>query len=73
MAMRVFTAFGPSKVEKKNDAIRFGAAQIASLALFTPALSHPEVIVQAVAARDHARASAFAKKNNIPDVRTSYK
>jgi hypothetical protein len=32
MVMRVFTAFGPPKVEKKNDAIRFGilgAAQIA--------------------------------------------
>ncbi|OQE21550.1 hypothetical protein PENFLA_c014G04945 [Penicillium flavigenum] len=42
------------------------------LALITPALSHPEVIVQAVAARVHARASAFAKKHNIPDVRTSY-
>lgn len=42
------------------------------LSLITPALSHPEVIVQAVAARDHDRASAFAKKHNIPDVRTSY-
>ncbi|KAJ6009566.1 hypothetical protein N7499_005036 [Penicillium canescens] len=75
MVMRVFTAFGPPKVEKKNDAIRFGvlgAAQIAPLALITPALSHPEVIVQAIAARDHARASEFAKKHNIPDVRTSY-
>ncbi|KAJ9481875.1 hypothetical protein VN97_g11582 [Penicillium thymicola] len=75
MVMRVFTAFGPPKVEKKNDVIRFGilgAAQIAPLALITPALSHPEVIVQAIAARDHARASAFAKKHNIPDVRTSY-
>ncbi|OQD66172.1 hypothetical protein PENPOL_c005G07330 [Penicillium polonicum] len=48
MVMRVFTAFGPPNVEKKNDAIRFGilgAAQIAPLALITPALSHPEVIV----------------------------
>ncbi|CAG8900251.1 unnamed protein product [Penicillium egyptiacum] len=75
MLMRVFTAFGPPKVEKKNDAIRFGilgAAQIAPLALITPALSHPDVIVQAVAARDYARASAFARKHNIPDVRTSY-
>ncbi|KAJ5452801.1 Oxidoreductase N-terminal [Penicillium cf. griseofulvum] len=75
MVMRILTAFGPPKAEKKNDAIRFGifgAAQIAPLALITPALSHPEVIVQAVAARDHARASAFAKKHNIPDVCTSY-
>ncbi|KAJ5740975.1 Oxidoreductase N-terminal [Penicillium malachiteum] len=75
LVSRVFTAFGPPKVEKKNDAIRFGilgAAQIAPLALITPATSHPEVIVQAIAARDHARATAFAKKHNIPDVRTSY-
>ncbi|KAJ5087757.1 Oxidoreductase N-terminal [Penicillium angulare] len=73
--MRIFTAFGPPKAEKKSDAIRFGilgAAQIAPLALITPALSHPEVIIQAVAARDHTRASAFAKKHNIPDVHTSY-
>ncbi|KAJ6109451.1 Oxidoreductase N-terminal [Penicillium sp. IBT 16267x] len=72
---RVFTAFGPPKVEKKDDAIRFGilgAAKIAPLALITPALSHPEVIVQAVAARDRARAEEFAKKHSIPDVRVSY-
>ncbi|KAJ5588038.1 Oxidoreductase N-terminal [Penicillium hordei] len=42
------------------------------LSFITPALSYPEVIVQVVAARDHARASAFAKKHNIPDVRSSY-
>ncbi|KAF9248397.1 hypothetical protein DTO013E5_9897 [Penicillium roqueforti] len=69
MIMRVFTAFGPPKVEKKNDAIRFGilgAAQIAPLALITPALSHSEVIVQAIAARDHACASAFSKSRTSP-------
>ncbi|KAJ5287255.1 Oxidoreductase N-terminal [Penicillium angulare] len=73
--MRIFTAFGPPKAEKQSGAIRFGilgAAQIAPLALITPALSHPEVIVQAIAARDYTRASEFAKKHNIPDVRTSY-
>ncbi|KAK9364733.1 hypothetical protein V1509DRAFT_613191 [Lipomyces kononenkoae] len=31
-----------------------------------------EVIVQAVSARDHARAEEFAKKHGIPDVRDSY-
>ncbi|KAH8701827.1 putative oxidoreductase [Talaromyces proteolyticus] len=72
---RVFTAFGPPTIEKKSDAIKFGilgAAKIAPLALITPAKSHPEVIVQAVAARDRARAEEFAKKHGIPDVRGSY-
>ncbi|PYI02776.1 putative oxidoreductase [Aspergillus sclerotiicarbonarius CBS 121057] len=72
---RVFTAFGPPAVEKKSDAIRFGilgAAKIAPLALITPVKSHPEVIVQAISARDHARAEEFAKKHGIPQVRSSY-
>jgi predicted dehydrogenase len=38
----------------------------------TPALSHPEVIVQAIAARDRTRAEEFAKKNGIPEVKDSY-
>jgi predicted dehydrogenase len=38
----------------------------------TPAKSHPEVIVQAIAARDRARAEEFAKKHGIPDVKDSY-
>ena len=42
------------------------------LALITPAKSHPEVIVQAVAARDRTRAEEFAKKHGIPDVKDSY-
>ena len=45
---------------------------VSPMALIIPAKSHPEVIVQAVAARDHDRATAFAKKHDIPDVRTSY-
>ncbi|PYH88055.1 putative oxidoreductase [Aspergillus ellipticus CBS 707.79] len=72
---RVFTAFAPPAVEKKSDALRFGilgAAKIAPLALVTPAKSHPEVIIQAVAARDLTRAEEFAKKHGIPDVRGSY-
>lgn len=42
------------------------------MALITPAQSHPEVIVQAVAARDRSRAEEFAKKHGIPEVRNSY-
>ena len=42
------------------------------LALITPAKSHPEVLVQAVAARDRTRAEGFAKKHGIPDVKDTY-
>ena len=42
------------------------------MALITPAKSHPEVVVQAVSARDRARAEEFAKKHGIPDVRDTY-
>lgn len=42
------------------------------MALITPAKSHPEVIVQAVSARNRARAEEFAKKNGIPEVRDTY-
>ncbi|KAL0955229.1 hypothetical protein HGRIS_004130 [Hohenbuehelia grisea] len=48
--------------------IRFGilgAANIAPIALIVPAKSHPEVVIQAVAARDKARAETFAKKHGI--------
>ncbi|KAB8336836.1 hypothetical protein FH972_021144 [Carpinus fangiana] len=48
------------------------AALTPPLALITPAKSHPEVIVQAVAARDRIRAEAFAKKHGIPDVKDTY-
>ncbi len=42
------------------------------LALIGPAKSHPEVIIQAVAARDPQKAAAFAKANGIPEVKNSY-
>lgn len=42
------------------------------MALILAAKSHPEVIVQAVAARDRARAKEFARKNGIPDVKDTY-
>lgn len=42
------------------------------LALITPAKSHPEVIIQAVASRDRAKAEAFAKSHGIPEVKNSY-
>lgn len=42
------------------------------MALITPARSHPEVVIQAVAARDQARAISYAKKHGIPDVKPDY-
>ncbi|MCJ1439484.1 hypothetical protein MMC27_008878 [Xylographa pallens] len=75
LILRIFTAFGPPKAEKVDGAIRFGvlgAAKIAPMAIITAALSHPEVIVQAVSARDRTRAEEFAKKHGIPDVRDTY-
>jgi predicted dehydrogenase len=42
------------------------------MSLTIPAKSHPEVIVQAVAARDRSKAEAFAKSHGIPEVKDSY-
>lgn len=40
--------------------------------LINPAKTHPEVKVQAVAARDKHRAVAYANKHGIPQVHESY-
>ncbi|CEJ81078.1 hypothetical protein VHEMI01227 [[Torrubiella] hemipterigena] len=42
------------------------------MTIITPAVSHAEVVVQAISARDRARAEAFAKKHGISDVRDTY-
>jgi hypothetical protein len=60
---------------KKDDALKFGilgAANIADMGFISPAKSHPEIIVYAVAARDKSRAVAYAKSHGIPEVRDSY-
>ena len=51
-----------------------GAARIAPMALLTlaRAVGADVVVVAAIAARDRARASAFAKKHQIADVYDSY-
>jgi predicted dehydrogenase len=49
-----------------------GAARIAPMALIGPARSVAEVEVACVAARDRARAAAFAKKHGIVQVAESY-
>ncbi|KAL3432653.1 hypothetical protein BDV09DRAFT_124729 [Aspergillus tetrazonus] len=76
MVGRIYQAFSPPQPPpKRGDALKFGilgAANIAPLALITPAKSHPEVIVQAVSARDRKKAEEFAKAHSIPEVRDSY-
>jgi predicted dehydrogenase len=49
-----------------------GAARIAPAALINPARKNGDVVVAAVAARDVARARAFATKHGIVSVRDSY-
>ena len=49
-----------------------GAARIAPLALIKPAKGNVEVVVAAVAARDAARAQAFAAKHGIARVHEDY-
>ena len=49
-----------------------GAARIAPMALIRPARQVPEAVVAAVAARDPARARAFAAKHGIPRVAERY-
>ena len=49
-----------------------GTARIAETALVRPAASVPEVTVAAVAARDQARAAAFAERHGIPVVQAGY-
>lgn len=67
---RVSTPFNSSAapVTTESQPIKFGilgAAAIAPPALISPASTHPEVQVYAVAARDQKRAEAFAKKYGI--------
>ncbi|KAJ6023013.1 hypothetical protein N7499_008331 [Penicillium canescens] len=73
---RIYAGFiNPPQARKQDDAIRFGllgASNIAPPALISPAKSHGEVIVAAVAARDRSRAEAYAKKHGIPIVHSSY-
>jgi predicted dehydrogenase len=57
-------------VTKDATALRFGilgAANITTQAFILPAVSHPEVVVAAIASRDEKKCKAFAKKHKIPE------
>jgi predicted dehydrogenase len=67
--------WGKGTVTLATRVIKFGilgAARIAPAAFIRPAGKNAEVVVDAVAARDRDRASAYAKRHRIPRVADSY-
>ncbi|TVY31378.1 D-xylose 1-dehydrogenase (NADP(+)), partial [Lachnellula subtilissima] len=75
LLVRCWTVNHPPEPPKSREAIRIGilgTGWIASRALITPAKSHPDVIIAAVASRDKTRAEAYARKFNIPIAYGSY-
>eukprot|EP01137_Pigoraptor_chileana_P013119 Opistho-2@66278 len=75
MVCRLYKFIYPDVVQKEEGAIRIGvlgAANIAPMALVTPAKQVPGAVVAGVAARDRTKAEAFAKKHAIPKVYDSY-
>ncbi|KAH8160808.1 hypothetical protein CIB48_g7436 [Xylaria polymorpha] len=65
----------PSTVPKSSKPLSFGilgAADIGPSAIILPARSHPDVVIQTVAARDPAKATAYAQKHGIPNVAKTY-
>ncbi|KAI0181590.1 oxidoreductase domain-containing protein [Hypoxylon sp. FL1284] len=75
LVRRNWQIFNPPEALKSSAPLRFGmlgAADIGPEALIIPAKSHPEVVVQVVAARDPQRAKTYAQKYNIPDVVDTY-
>ncbi|OTB01012.1 hypothetical protein M426DRAFT_64871 [Hypoxylon sp. CI-4A] len=74
-ARRNWQLFNPSQVSKSAEPLRFGilgAANIAPQAFIGPAGSHPDVVVQTVAARDLEKAKAYAQKHGILEASQSY-
>ncbi|OTB12059.1 hypothetical protein K445DRAFT_321548 [Daldinia sp. EC12] len=74
-ARRNWLIFNPPQAPKSAAPLRFGilgAADIGPMALILPAKSHPDVVVQTVAARDPKKAKAYAQKHGIPEVSANY-
>ncbi|XXG97296.1 hypothetical protein Hte_003592 [Hypoxylon texense] len=75
LARRNWLIFNPPEATKTTTPLRFGilgAADIGPQALILPAISHPDVIVQTVAARNPQKAKAYAQKHGIPKVVDTY-
>lgn len=65
----------PTSLPKSSKPLKFGilgAANIAPNALITPARTHPEVQIYAVAARSLDKAREFAQKHGIEKAYGSY-
>ncbi|KAF9558733.1 NAD(P)-binding protein [Agrocybe pediades] len=65
---RVYTSFSPAKVALNPDHLQIGilsTGDLAALSLITPAKSHRDIVVYAVASRDEEKAKKFAKKHGI--------
>ncbi|KAF4999001.1 hypothetical protein FGRMN_2800 [Fusarium graminum] len=72
---RNWQASFPPQPQKNANVLKFGilgAAKIGPDAIINPAKSHPDVIIQAVAARDIQKARAYATKHGIPQIFDSY-
>jgi predicted dehydrogenase len=63
---------GPFTSERPLRIGLLGAAKIAPPAVITPAAARSDVVISAVAARDPARAAAFAQTHAIPAVAEDY-
>lgn len=62
-----------SSLGEEKKQVSFSQLTIASpLALIIPSKSHPEVIIQAVSARDRQKAEAFANTHSIPEIKDTY-
>ncbi|KAI1765200.1 oxidoreductase domain-containing protein [Hypoxylon sp. FL1150] len=75
LARRNWLIFNPPEATKSTAPLRFGilgAADIGPQALILPAKSHPDVVVQTVAARNPPKAKAYAQKHGIPKVVDTY-
>lgn len=71
----LYTCVSPPHSTKSENALRMGllgASSIAPPAVINAALSHPDIIISAIAARSRSRAEAFARKHSIPHVFSSY-
>ena len=62
----------PAKDEKPLKFGILGAADIGPNALISPAKTHSDVVVHAVAARDYTRAQAYAQRYGIAVVKGNY-
>ncbi|KAF9047840.1 hypothetical protein BJ165DRAFT_1468439 [Panaeolus papilionaceus] len=68
---RVYKVFNPPISPLTSTPLRFGvlsAADITVNALIIPVKSHPDVVIAAIAGRDEAKVSKFAKKHGIGKV-----